>query len=229
MKLRHVIVVIVLLMLVMTGCGKKNEGPSGTATPAPTKAGTATTAPTKAAATPTTAPTTAATTAPTSAATTTPTKAGDKPDAVTTASIVNTEDAFLKAISKTGTWIICLTKDLSVDKELLLEGEFKNGKKDGAGKDEIQRKIALYAQDDKRNITARYTLKAPKLTISSPKASIQKGTFKGDIYVTVSDFELVDATIEGNVYFTTEEAQKTFKMDKTSKITGKKEMVKDKK
>jgi hypothetical protein len=215
MKFRIVIAMIALFMLVMTGCGKKDGNNATTSpSPSPTKAATATTAPTTAPTTP------AATTAPTTAA-------GETPDAVTTASIVDNEEAFLKAISKTGTWIICLTKDLSTDKELLLEGEFKNGKKDDAGKDIIQRKIALYAQDENRNITARYKLTAPKLTISSPMASVQKGTFKGDIYVTVSDFELVDATIEGNVYFTTEEAQKTFKMDETSKITGKKEMVKE--
>lgn len=202
MKLRLIVVTLALFMLIMTGCGKKDDN-NATTSPSP--------APTTAA--PTTAPTTAATTAPTAAAT-------QAPDAVTTASIVDTEEAFLNAISKDGTWIICLTKDLSSDKELLMEGEFKNGKKDDAGNELIQRKLALYAQDENRNITARYTLTAPKLTVTSPKASIQKGTFKGDLYIGVVDFELVDATIDGNVYFTSEEAKSTFKMDETSKITG---------
>ena len=35
------------------------------------------------------------------------------PDTQTTASIVNEIDAFKKAISKDGTWIICLLKDLT--------------------------------------------------------------------------------------------------------------------
>lgn len=148
------------------------------------------------------------------------------PDVQTTASIVNTEDAFLKAASKNGTWIIAITKDLTVSKNIVLEGEFKNGKKDSEGKDIIQRKIALYAQDEKRNITARYTLTAPQLAVLSPMASIQHGTFKGDIYVTASDFQLIDATVDGNVYFTTDEAKATFKMDDKSKITGKQEMRK---
>ena len=215
MEFRIVIVLIALFMLVMTGCGKKG-GNNAATSPSPA---------------PTTAATTAQTTAPTTPATTTaPTTAADgTTDAVTTASIVDNEEAFLKAISKSGTWIICLTKDLNTDKELLLEGEFKNGKKDDAGKDIIQRKIALYAQDEKRNITARYTLTAPKLTVSSPMASIQRGTFKGDIYVSASDFELVDATVDGNIYFMTKEAEDSFKMDETSKVTGKKEMVKEQK
>lgn len=148
------------------------------------------------------------------------------PDVVTTASIVDNEAAFEKAISSTGTWIIATIKDLSFDKDLVLDGEFKNGKKDDAGKDIIQRKIALYAQDENRKVTARYTLTAPKLTIKSPNARIQSGTFKGDVYVSAKNFELVDATVDGNVYFTTDDAKSTFKADATSKVTGKQELKK---
>lgn len=148
------------------------------------------------------------------------------PDVVTTASIVDNEAAFLNAVSAKGTWIIAITKDLKIDKDILLEGEFKNGKKDESGKDIIQRKVALYAQDEKRTITARYTLTAPKLTVTSPEASIQHGTFKGDLYVSVANFKLIDTTVDGNVYFTTDEAQSTFTMDETSKITGAKELKK---
>jgi hypothetical protein len=148
------------------------------------------------------------------------------PDAVTSASIVDNAAAFEKAISSTGTWIIAIIKDVTVDKDISLDGEFKNGKKDTAGNDIIQRKVALYAQDADRNITARYTLTAPKFTITSPEASIQHGTFKGDLYVSVKDFSLVDATVDGNVYFTTDEAKSTFKMDATSKVTGAQELKK---
>jgi len=99
-------------------------------------------------------------------------------------------------------------------------------KKDSAGNDVIQRKIALYEQDENRKVTARYTLTAPKLTINSPEARIQSGTFKGDLYISSKNFQLVDTTVEGNVYFTNEEAQSTFKMDETSKVTGKQELKK---
>jgi hypothetical protein len=148
------------------------------------------------------------------------------PDVVTTASIVDKTEDFEKAISNNGTWLIATITDLTSDKELVLDGEFKNGKKDDAGKDIIQRKIALYAQDENRKVTARYTLTAPKLTINSPNARIQSGTFKGDVYVSAQNFELVDATVDGNVFFTTDEAQSTFKMDETSKVTGKQELKK---
>lgn len=141
-------------------------------------------------------------------------------DVVSSASVVDNAADFEKAISKDGTWIIALTKGLTIDKELLLDGDFKNGKKDTAGNELIQRKIALYTQDSKFNITERFTLTVKKLTINSANASIQHGTFKGDLYVTVKNFQLVDATVDGNVYFLNEEIKSSFTMDATSIITG---------
>jgi hypothetical protein len=153
--------------------------------------------------------------------------AGVTPDAVSSPSVVVDEASLVKAMGNEGTWIIIFTGDFSTNKELVLEGEYTNGKKDDAGKDIIQRKIALYTQDDKRNITNRFTLTAPKLTVTSPMASIQHGTFKGDLVVSVDNFQLVDATVDGNVYFTTDSAKSTFSMDEKSKITGKQEVRKD--
>ncbi len=143
-----------------------------------------------------------------------------EPDVVTTASTVADADDFKRAISEQGTWIIILTEDITLDEEIVLDGIFTNGKKDENGNDIIQRKVALYAQDENRNVTERFTLTAPKFTINSPNASIQHGTFKGDLYVTAEGFELIDTTVEGNVYFTSEEARSTFNMDDESKITG---------
>ncbi|MGV8906732.1 MAG: hypothetical protein ACOH15_09060 [Acetobacterium sp.] len=145
-------------------------------------------------------------------------------DVVTTASLVDTTAAFESAISKDGTWIIATLKDLTFTKDLVLEGTFVNGKKDDAGADVTQRKIAPYTQDEAYNVTARYTITAPKLTIMSPKASFEHGTFVGDMYVSVADFQLKDAKVDGNIYFTTPEAQSTFLMDATSSVTGVQEL-----
>lgn len=149
-----------------------------------------------------------------------------KADVVTTASIVKETEAFEKALGKEGTWIIASLNDITLTKDLVLDGEFKNGKKDKDGKDVIQRKIALYTQDADKKVTNRFTLTAPKLTIKSPNARIQSGTFKGDLYVETKDFQLVDAKVEGNVYFANEEAKAGFKMDATSSISGKQEIKK---
>jgi hypothetical protein len=193
-----VIIIALALIVALAGCAQ----PAAPATPTPT-------------------PTQATTPTPTQ---TTPPEA--TPDVTTTASIVNGEAAFEKAISSTGTWIIATVKDLTFTKDLVLDGEFKNGKKDDAGKDIIQRKIALYTQDEKRNVTNRFTLTAPRMTINSPKASIQHGTFKGDLYVTTRDFSLVDATVTGNIYFVSQEAKSGFKMDDKSKVSGSQEVKK---
>jgi len=138
-------------------------------------------------------------------------------DAVTSASIVSDAAAFEKAISKNGTWIICTMNDLVIDKPLVLEGDFVNTKTPPVS----SRKIGLYTQDDDHNVTARFTLTAPKLTIKSPDARIQSGTFIGDLYVYSKNFNLKDAKVDGNVYFATQEAKDTFVMDEKSTITGK--------
>lgn len=151
-------------------------------------------------------------------------KKDETTDVVTTPSIVNKEEDFDKAISKNGTWIIAILNDLTIDHDIALEGDFKNGKKDEQGNETYQRKLALYAQDANKKVTARYTLTAPKLAINSLNARIQSGTFKGDLYVASKNFELVDAKVDGNIYFVNEEAQSTFKMDEKSSVTGKKEL-----
>jgi len=167
-----------------------------------------------------------ATPAPTSAPAKTEVVTPAKTDVVTTASVTNTEAAFENGISSKGKWIVATLKDLTIKKELVVEGDFKNGKKDASGKELMQRKIALYTQDEKHVVTARFTLTAPKLTFKSPMGSIEHGTFKGDLYVSASNFQLKDATVEGNVYFTTDEAKSTFKMDAKSKVTGVQELKK---
>jgi hypothetical protein len=197
MKIKAMLLSVAVIATIITGCAPK---------PAPA---------------PTPAPNTQTKTDPN-----TGTQQPAKTDVVTTASIVNSAAAFEKAISKTGTWIIAILNDLKLDKALVLEGEFKNGKKDEKGNDQIQRKIALYSQDANKVVTARYILTAPSLTIKSPNARIQSGTFKGDLYVETNDFQLVDATVDGNVYFATEAAKAGFKADATSKITGKQEIKK---
>lgn len=152
------------------------------------------------------------------------TKKDETTDVVTTPSIVSKEEDFNKAITKDGTWIIAILNDLTIDHDIALEGDFKNGKKDDKGNEIYQRKLALYAQDANKKVTARYTLTAPKLAINSLNARIQSGTFKGDLYVASKNFELVDAKVDGNIYFVNQEAQSTFKMDEKSSVTGKKEL-----
>mgnify|MGYP001194034513 CR=1 FL=1 len=134
-------------------------------------------------------------------------------DAVTSASVVTDEASLLKAMSKDGTWIVILVNDFTTDKELVMDGEFIN-------KEKVDRKLALYSQDENKNVTATFTLTAPKLTVKSPSTRIQNGTFKGDLYVAAPNVQLRGAKIEGNVYFANEEVKATFTMDENSSVTG---------
>lgn len=133
-------------------------------------------------------------------------------DATSTASIVNTAQAFQAATSAEGTWIIAITEDVSVNEEIVVTGEFTN-------RDEPARKIALYAQDADRNITDRYTLTAPRMVVESPVARIQGGTFVGDVYVDANGFQIVDATVDGDVVFSSAEYRESAEVDDGS-VTG---------
>jgi hypothetical protein len=56
--------------------------------------------------------------------------------------------------------------------------------------------------------------------------SLEHGTYNGDLYVSTKNFRLIDTKVNGNVYFTTNEAKSTFTMDATSKVTGRQELKK---
>ncbi|KWX70701.1 hypothetical protein [Paenibacillus jilunlii] len=135
------------------------------------------------------------------------------PDAVTSASVVDNGEDFKKAISKEGTWIAATLKDLTFTEDLVVEGEFSN-------KGEPARKIALYTQDADHNITNSFRLTAPKITIKSENTQIQGGTFVGDVYVQANGFKVVNATIEGNVYFSDDKYQATYSASDQGKVTG---------
>ncbi len=144
----------------------------------------------------------------------TATETNNDVDVVTTASIVNDAEAFANGASKDGAWLVATLNDLSFDKELVVEGDFKKD-------DVLYRKLALYTQDDDRKVTARFTLTVPKLIVKSPNTRIQSGVVKGDVYVENTGFNLVDATVEGNIFFADKDALDTFTIDDRSKVTGK--------
>lgn len=125
-------------------------------------------------------------------------------DATSGATQVIVEDAesLSSAVSSEGAWIVIFTEDLETDEELTLVGGFEN---DG----ETARKLALYTQDDDRNIIDQFTLTAPSITIESDNTRIQGGTFAGDVYVEANEFSIPDGTIDGDVIFASEEFEES--------------------
>lgn len=148
------------------------------------------------------------------AATTAP--ATEQTDAKSTASIVNQADAFTSAVSEKGNWIVAILNDLTLDKEVVVAGEFHDK---GDAANAIYRKLALYAQDADHKVTATYTLTAPKVTVQSENFRVQGGTIKGDVYVEANGFNLYkDATIDGNLYYSSEDVKATAVIE--GKVTG---------
>lgn len=141
----------------------------------------------------------------------------EEADTVTTASIVSEGEDFKEAISADGEWIIAALNDLDFEEPLTVEGTFYDG---GDSENDSYRKLALYAQDDDRNVTDRYTLTAPELIIKSPNTRFQAGTFVGDIIVEADGFELFDAEVEGNIYFAEKEYQESANISEDSEVTG---------
>lgn len=142
----------------------------------------------------------------------------EEPDIVTSASPKESSDpAEIKAgLSADGFWIFSILSDVTLDEALYVEGKFF-GRDNAAA--EPYRKLALYAQDENRNITARYTLTVPQMYITSPGFRIQEGTVAGDVYVDADGFDLFESHIEGNLTFATQEQMDSASFDSDS-VTG---------
>ena len=139
-------------------------------------------------------------------------------DVVSTASISDDPAVLEKAMSADGNWIVVATGDVTFSNDVTIAGEFHD--KDDASAD-IYRKIALYSQDDDRNVTAEYTITVPTLIVESENTNIVHGTIKGDVLVKANGFVLDGAKVEGNVTFEKQEYQDSAKLDENdASVTG---------
>ncbi|WP_027108913.1 hypothetical protein [Lacticigenium naphthae] len=144
------------------------------------------------------------------------TVADGETDAVSAASISDQPDDLIASLAADGSWIFAATDNIEVEEDVTVEGEFYDKDDETA---DLYRKLALYAQDDDRNVTDEYTLTVPTLIVESPNFRIQNGTVVGDIQVNAEGFEIVDATVEGNVMFESQELMDAANLD-AAEITG---------
>jgi len=122
-----------------------------------------------------------------------------------------------EALGPKGSWIILFEDDLTVGEEITIAGEVYEEE----GAEAPRRKLALYAQDSDRNVTARYTLTVPRLIVDHANTRIQSGEIAGNVYVNAEGFELVNgATINGNLYFATEALRESATIDDLSTVMG---------
>ncbi len=122
-----------------------------------------------------------------------------------------------EALGPMGSWIVIFNSDVSVDEEVMIYGATYEEE----GAEAPRRKLALYAQDQDRNVTDRYTLTVPRLIVHHMNTRIQSGTVAGDVYVEEEGFELTGGgTIDGNLYFASEELRESANITDDSTVTG---------
>lgn len=140
----------------------------------------------------------------------------DGVDVVTSASLVTDANALVQGLSADGTWLVATYNNMVLSQDIIVEGEFTN-------RDVVARKLGLYTQDADRNITASFTVAAPKMIVRSENFKIQGGTFIGDIYVEANGFQIgASALVQGNIFFAKQEYMDSFIMDDTGMLEGEK-------
>lgn len=137
----------------------------------------------------------------------------DGVDVVTTASITTDVNTLVAGLSADGFWLVAALNNMTTNQDIVVDGQFEH-------REEIARKLALYTQDEDRNVTASFTLTAPKLIVKSENFKIQGGTFVGDVYVEANGFRIQNGTVEGNVYFASQEYMDSMVEDESGSVTG---------
>lgn len=137
-------------------------------------------------------------------------------EVVSGASISSKPEDLLAGLSAEGSWIFAVTDDVTLTEDLVVSGTFYD--KDDESTD-IYRKLALYAQDEDRNVTDEYNLTVPTIIVESPNFKIENGTVTGDVLVKAEGFTLANSTVEGNVTFDSQELMDASTFDGET-ITG---------
>lgn len=160
----------------------------------------------------------------------------DKISDVKTGATKGTEkfDDLADTMGKNGAWLGAATADIDAKgKTLTIDGTFLGSK------GTVARKVGLYTQNDKHQVTKTFTLTVDKLVVNSPFTVISNGGIKGDVYVGKDALgfaaqngkdlsgQQVTAKIDGNLYFATQDQLDAYnKLDATAKydVTGKTEV-----
>lgn len=134
-------------------------------------------------------------------------------DTVSGASRVVDEADFEQKVSKENTnFMVIPSKDLTFTKDITVESGIKEGSPNRA--------LGFGTYKEDKTVDKRFTLTVPRLIIAGENVKFEYGIIKGDVYVTGAGFNIKDCTIDGNLYFATEELKSAFKLDEASKITG---------
>ena len=133
-------------------------------------------------------------------------------EVVSGASVSDKASDLEKALGADGNWIVATTADVTFDNDVTVAGEFHDK---GEASNDIYRKFALYAQDDKHTVTV------PTLIVESENFNIVHGTVKGNIEVKANGFVLNGAKVDGNITFEKQEYKDSAVLDEDgASVTG---------
>ena len=131
---------------------------------------------------------------------------GNGPDTQTGATTgTDAADVLASGLSAKGAWLVSGNSDIdAADKDITVDGIFMNES------GQIQRTLALIAQNDKHQVTDSFTLTTKRLIIKSPGFDLEGGNIKGDVYV-AENGKTIPSEINGNLYFATQEQLDAYK------------------
>ncbi|WP_338997348.1 hypothetical protein VNN28_08020 [Lactococcus formosensis] len=143
---------------------------------------------------------------------------GNGPDTETGATTgTDTADILASGLSAKGAWLVSGNSNIdAADKDITVDGIFMNES------GQIQRTLALIAQNDTRQVTDSFTLSVKRLIIKLPGLDLEGGNIKGDVYVAENasikardmkgtDGKTIPSEINGNLYFATQEQLDAYK------------------
>ena len=144
-----------------------------------------------------------------------------KPDSVRNSAQASDETQLINELGEEGSLNILVQNDITTNKDLEIKGDLSNASKtDNENIIESTRNLILYNKDNNGNVSTTYKIKAPKLTIKRENTTINYGIFEGDIYIDADNFTLYKTKVNGNVYFITNSAKDTFKLEEGATVTG---------
>ena len=128
------------------------------------------------------------------------------------------EENLFRALDES--WIVLVENDITTQKEVVLNtGYEKTDETDENKMVTTPRVLVLCTKDANKNIDKNFTLTTPKVIVKDEGAKIEGGIIKGDLYIETNNVILEYTKIEGNVYFSSQDAKDSVVI-KESTITG---------
>lgn len=128
------------------------------------------------------------------------------------------EENLFRALDKS--WIVLVENDITTTKDVVLNTGFEKADENDKNKMvSTPRVLVLCTKDANKNIDKNFTLTTPKVIVKDEGAKIEGGVIKGDLYIETNNVTLEHTKIEGNIYFSSQDAKDSIVMEEST-VTG---------